>query len=428
MLRNYVRTSAGQRRHLQTPIGPYLEGFSTDLEGQGFAFATVQSDLKTATAFGEYLQFNEKDLKDLGATDIPGFVQWYRSNPRRFGPRRTTAGGSVALEESLWGSVRKLLRYLRCVQVVPLEQTSPTPLPHRQVLDEYLEFLDVHRGFARSTIAQHARWSEALLRSLEERCPGLRLGALTSEAVEDAVGDVLAAGSGSRRAQIIASIVDAFVRHLRMCGHVPAACRPFLPRRRRYALAALPAALRWDQVQTALVSIDRRSCQGRRDYAIFQMCATYGLRSSEIAGLQLDDIDWRGGSLCVRQIKTRRELHLPLVQHIAEALVSYLRDGRPKDADRHVFQKVHAPCGPVTRAIVYHVVRKALLQAGVEASEYGPNLLRHARATSLVRQGQPLKVIGDLLGHRVPEATAIYCKLAVDDLREVALEVPEVVQ
>lgn len=426
MLRDYVRTPAGQRRHLETPMGPHLDGFSADLERQGFAFATVHADLKTATAFGEYIRFCERDLQELASADIEGFVQWYRSTPRRRGPRRATAGGSLALAESLRASVRKLLRFLRSVGVVPREHQSASAVPHGELLREYLEFLDVHRGFAASTVTQHARWSEALLRELAKRRPTLRMDELTSEAVEDAVADVLASGSGARRAQIATNTIDAFVRHLRASGHVPATCRPFLPRRRRYALSALPAALGWDQVEKMLASIDRTSCQGRRDYAICLMFAIYGLRASELVGLRLDDIDWRGASLRVRQFKTRRELHLPLVQPVSDALVSYLRDGRPQGPDRHVFQKVHAPRGPITRAVAYAVVRKALLGASIDAAQYGPHLLRHARATSLVRQGCPLKVVGDLLGHRVPEATLIYCKLAVEDLREVALELPEV--
>lgn len=428
MLRNYLRTRAGQARHLRSPIGPYLDGYCADLERQGFARATVFDDLKVATAFGEYLHSCGKRPADLSNGDITGFIEWYRSMPRRFGPRRATPGGSVSLVESLRGSVRKLLRYLRSVGAVPPEDERPAIVPHQEVLDDYLHFLRVHRGFAPRTIALHAESSEAFLRELGKRSPNLPLDRLTSSAAEDALADVLAAGSGSRTAQIITSCIDAFVRHLRMCGHVPATCRPFFPRRRRYALAALPAALPRDQVEKALASIDRGSCQGRRDYAIFQMFATYGLRPSEVVGLRLDDIDWRGGSFRVRQHKTRRELHLPLVQPVVNAIVSYLRDGRPKHAGRHVLQKVHAPHGPITRAIAYYVVRKALLQAGIEAPQYGPTLLRHARATSLIRQGQPLKVIGDLLGHRVPVATAIYCKLAVEDLRAVALEIPEVIQ
>ncbi|MFN7971273.1 MAG: site-specific integrase [Acidobacteriota bacterium] len=424
MLCHYVRTPAGQRRHHQTPLGPYLDGFAAELEGQGFAFATVQSDVKTATAFGEYLIAQGRALSDLRDEDIGTFVLWYRSMPRRPGPRRVTPEGSHALMESLVGTVRKLLRHLRSIGAVPVEETRAREVPCAEVLKDYLLFLEIHRGFAGSTVRMHSQVCEALLRKLGERRPGFRMEDLTSEAVEDATVEVLALGSGPRRAQMISLSVEAFIQHLRATGAVAATCRPFLPRRRRYQLAALPAALEWKQIERALASIDRTSALGRRDYAIFATCATYGLRTSEVVGLRLDDIDWRGGVLRVRQFKTRRELRLPLVLPIIDALVAYLRDRRATD-DRHVFQKIHAPLGPMTRAATYGVVRKALIGAGIKAAQYGPHLLRHTRATSLVRQGKPLKVVGDLLGHRVPEATLIYCKLAVEDLRGVALELPE---
>ena len=426
MLRHYVRTASGQRRHLQTPLGPYLDGFAADLERRGFAFATVQSDLKAVTVFGEYLLARRRAVRGICDADIGRFVRWYTSRPRRCGPARTTGRGSVALHEALRGSLRKLLRHLRSIEAIPPEPVPEVTVPHHAILQEYLRFLEVHRGFAASTVGQHARSAEALLRQLEAHSPGCRLDRLTSQTVEDAVAAVLATGSGTRRAQIIVSTVESFLRHLTRAGHVPLTCRPCLPRRRRYALAALPPALPWSDVQRALATIDRSSTQGRRDYALCQLFATYGLRSSEAVGLQLDDIDWRGGSLRIRQRKTGRELHLPLVQPVLDALVAYLRDGRPQDADRHVFQKIHAPRGPISTAIAYDVVRKTLRAAGIEAPEYGPHLLRHARATSLVRQGCSLKTIGDLLGHRVPTATLIYCKLAVEDLRQVALDLPEV--
>jgi len=111
---------------------------------------------------------------------------------------------------------------------------------------------------------------------------------------------------------------------------------------------------------------------------------------------------------------------------VAEALLDYLRHARPKTECRKLFLKYHAPSGPIRTASVYWLVRKALLRAGVATDHYGPHAIRHFLATVLFRHGQPIKVVGDLLGHRVPEATLLYCKLAVEDLRSAALELPEV--
>jgi site-specific recombinase XerD len=126
----------------------------------------------------------------------------------------------------------------------------------------------------------------------------------------------------------------------------------------------------------------------------------------------------------VRQQKVRRELALPLLEPVASAIIAYLRDGRPETDDRRLFRKCHAPAGPLSRGAIYVLVRKAITAAGIHARHRGPHVFRHARATSLLRRGASLKTIGDLLGHRVPAATGIYCKLAVDDLRTVALEIP----
>jgi len=87
------------------------------------------------------------------------------------------------------------------------------------------------------------------------------------------------------------STLEALLGYLRSNGNIPEACRPFLPRRRSYALAALPTAIPWEQVQHALESIDRSTALGKRDYAVFLILATSGLRSGELCDLALEDID-----------------------------------------------------------------------------------------------------------------------------------------
>jgi site-specific recombinase XerD len=247
---------------------------------------------------------------------------------------------------------------------------------------------------------------------------------LTVTDVERAVVD-LSTDLGVRSHQIMVSAIESFLRFERTTGRIPTSCTPFLPRRRRYALAHLPTALSEAEARRVLTAADQSSAMGRRDYAVLQLLATYGLRAGEVAELRLEDIDWKQSTLRVRQQKVRRDLVLPLVEPVASAIVAYLRDGRPPTDARHVFRKCNAPAGPLSRSVVYGVVRKAMVSAGIEARHWGPHMFRHARATSLLQQGVSLKVIGDLLGHRVPEATSIYCKLAVDDLRTVALEIPE---
>ena len=111
---------------------------------------------------------------------------------------------------------------------------------------------------------------------------------------------------------------------------------------------------------------------------------------------------------------------------MGEAILDYLREGRPTTEVREVFLRALAPIQPFRQgSSLYSIVARRLAKAGIEpAGKRGPHTFRHARAISLLRASVPMKAIGDLLGHTVPAATAIYLKLATDDLRDVCLDVP----
>lgn len=421
MLSTIVRTEAGRRRHLETPLGPYLDGFLSFRRGQGFAVASLADNLKWVTCFGEYLAEHDISVATLCEADIEAFAKHYRRHRRRCGPPRRTPEGSTSLLESLFGSVRALLDYLRSIgATAPIPAAPPTR--YDAALSEYISFLRVHRGFAERTVEEHERWVSTFFTALGRQRPQLALEQLGVGDVE-AVVVTIASGLARRSRQIMTTTIESLMRHLRSTGQIPRDCVPFLPRMKTYALSSLPSVIAWSDVKRAIAGIDRGDVLGRRDHAMVLLVATYGLRAAEVVGLRLDDIDWRRGVLHVRQSKTRRRLELPLVAAVREALIAYLRD-RGATGERHVFLKVHAPHGRISRPILYTVVRKTLKKAGIEAVHFGPHALRHARASSLIRDGKSLKTIGDLLGHRVPEATLMYCKIAVEDLRTAALEVP----
>ena len=108
---------------------------------------------------------------------------------------------------------------------------------------------------------------------------------------------------------------------------------------------------------------------------------------------------------------------------VGEALLDYLRGGRPQTDHREVFLRARAPYRPLQ--CIYSDLRRRLHAAGVEPpGKCGPHIFRHARAVELLRASVPQKIIGDLLGHRSTEATNSYLKLATEDLRAVALDVP----
>jgi hypothetical protein len=154
------------------------------------------------------------------------------------------------------------------------------------------------------------------------------------------------------------------------------------------------------------------------------LAARYGLRSSELVRLTLDNIDWRADTLNVFQTKTRQELQLPITDEAGDILIRYLQTARPPSSHRELFLRRRAPSGPLDHTAVHDILNCRIRQSGLELPTLGGHVLRHSFAVHLLRQGVPMIAIGDALGHRDPQSTAVYLRLAIDDLRTVGLSVP----
>jgi site-specific recombinase XerD len=217
----------------------------------------------------------------------------------------------------------------------------------------------------------------------------------------------------------------SLLRFLAMRGEIPTGLDGQIDTSRVYRLEKLPRALPWEIVGSFLRSIDRSTARGLRDYAIFLLIATYGLRTSEIVNLTLDDIDWRAGQICVRPRKNQIPLLLPLTETVRTVLVDYLHRGRPALPHREIFLRCLTPGGRLGATAVGESFRAWSSRSGLPIPWQGPHCLRHSYAVHLLRQGTPLKTLGDVLGHRSAESTCVYLRLAVEDLRDVALSLPE---
>lgn len=187
-----------------------------------------------------------------------------------------------------------------------------------------------------------------------------------------------------------------------------------------YRLATVPRSITWDEVRQLLETVDRRTVVGRRDYAMLLLLVTYGLRAREVAALTVDDVDWRHDRLRVPERKAGHSTAYPLSPLVGQAILDYLKAGRPTTAARPVFFRVVAPCEPITHAAVSDRAAHYLRKAGIVVPRPGSHTLRHTCVQRLVDAGWPLKPIGDYVGHRSPSSTEIYSKVAVEALRAVA--------
>ena len=170
-----------------------------------------------------------------------------------------------------------------------------------------------------------------------------------------------------------------------------------------------------------LQKVDRRSVVGKRDYAILLLLVTYGLRAREIGALTLDDIDWKRDRLDVRGRKAGHSTAYPLAPIVGEAILDYLKQGRPETTERALFIGAYAPYTPLSRVAVSLRAKYYLRKAGIKVPRPGSHTLRHSCVQRLVDSGFSLKTIGDFVGHRSPDATKIYAKVNIEALRKVAL-------
>jgi integrase/recombinase XerD len=164
------------------------------------------------------------------------------------------------------------------------------------------------------------------------------------------------------------------------------------------------------------------SAIGVRNRAILFCLARLGLRAQDVVLLCLDDVDWVEGRLTLQPGKSRRARTLPLPHDVGEALVAYLRGGRPPSPSRHVFLRSRPPFRALASAAVWAVVRQAFTRAGVVVPPgVASHIFRHTVASQMVNQGASFKEVADVLGHQSIQTTGIYAKLDLETLAAVAL-------
>lgn len=227
-----------------------------------------------------------------------------------------------------------------------------------------------------------------------------------------------------RSVKDVAERLRSMLRYLHRTGRTAIDLSPHVIAPLLYAYEGVPSILTPDQVAAVLqASGEDKTSAGLRDHAILQLLATYGLRSGEICNLRIEDIDWRAESIRIRHTKTRACSFQPLMAPVGEAMLAYLQAGRPVTDAREIFVRTRAPYRKLS--VLANIVRRRLDNAGIKpAGKNGSHIFRHARAVEMLRAAVPQKVIGDLLGHRSTESTAPYLKLATEDLRAIALDVP----
>lgn len=382
-------------------LGLQVTGYRGWLVQRGYTSSTVRNMLKELGQVGRWLTVHELGAEQLDEKRIAAFI----AARRAAGYRRIPGPRALA----------PLLSYLRQIGVAA--ETPPSAAPLEVLLAQYRAWLIDARGLAPSTVL---RYENTARRFLSEQAVKDSVFAPTCLTGDDVNAFLLrecarvSAGSAKGRVAELRSVL----RFLYLQQITPLRLGTAVPPVGGWRLGTLPPpAMSASEVQLLLDTCERSTPVGRRDFAMMLLIARLGLRSIEIARMELRDVDWRAGELMVRG-KARRLDRLPLPVEVGEALVAYLAGGRnPADAV-HLFLTCRAPRGPIRADLVGDVVERACLRAGL--SRVGPHRIRHALAGELLRQGAGLMVISQVLRHRDLATTALYAKVDLDALRQVA--------
>lgn len=383
-------------------LGPLLDEFVAWLHSRGFPPLPIRLRIREAPRLEARLQ--RRGIRGIGYLS--------RDELLAFAPR--DAAGDVYMAALIHSLAQFLGEHGRLKR--------PTPTPAERLVSAYCSYLERVRGLAASTIVQHECTASDLLSFLGYK-RAEHLHDLHASRIEDFVRRT-SERIGRESLQHAVAHLRSFLRFLETRGEVPRGLQSSIDTPRVYRGERLPRSLPWETVTAFLEAIDRSTPMGRRDYAMFLLIATYGLRTSEVAALRLDDVEWRASRIQVRRPKIETPLVLPLTDAIGAALLDYLRHARPPLPFREFFLRVRAPARPLERTGVTEAFQGWTRRSRLPIPYHGPHCLRHSLAVHLLRQGASLKAIGDLLGHRSTESTCVYLRLNVEDLRDTALDLP----
>ncbi len=388
----------------------HIEAFLERLRSARYSEVTLCKKRRVLLGFSRWMKSKNIALAQFDESIIASFME------------RLT-GAPAAREQFEVAVLRLLLTSLRGDAIVHLPPASDESAIVK-IHARYVNYLRHDRGLMNNSVLVYAPF---ILDFLNSQNAGD--GSILPDAFDViTIRNHLLARSKGRPGEymrLMAVALRSFCHFLFLRGETPRDQYASVPTVCKWRQSSVPKFLTQEQEDAILVTPDRSTPTGRRDYAILLLLARLGLRAGEIVALELGDIRWRSGELVVHG-KGQMVEHVPLLSDVGQALSSYLHEDRGASTSRRVFLRMWAPrVGLAGPAAIGHIVRLAFVRAGFRPTCRGAaHLFRHSLATTMIRHGASMAEIAEVLRHRSQDSTAIYAKVAFEDLRGVARSWP----
>lgn len=386
------------------PLGEHLDCYADWLSEQGFCRAAARLHLVQIADFSRWLDKQRFTLSDVRPSLIYSFI---KDRARRVKPH---------------AELSALRRFLGLVRPEACTQSSPPLTASQILLQDFRRHMLEERGAVQvSYLVFEPIINQFLLDRFSD--DNIDCSKLTA-------GDVVefvrrhAHRHSPGRARILTTAIRAFLRYLQRRGDISIDLASCVPRVAMWPASTIPKSLSPDQIRQALTTCDQNSAVGMRNHAILLLLSRLGFRADEIVRLTLDSIDWENGHISFRG-KGGHWAQMPLPSDVGEAIVRYLRHGRPASPCRRLFLRHVAPKrGFANSGAVATLVRRIIIRAGINSQRKGSHLFRHGLATRMVNEGSSLAEIAELLRHQSIETTKLYAKVDLNSLRSIALPWP----
>lgn len=295
-----------------------------------------------------------------------------------------------------------------------------------KVAFDYLEYCSIERGLAQRTLDNKRIYLYDFSRYMDDANEWF--DALSIEEME---AFFKSKGYSLSSRHNCANVVRSFLRYVFDTGKHNKDCSVYVLKDNYRKNSKLPTTYEEQEIRSMIDSVERASAIGKRDYLVLLLVSEYGWRAKDVTLFRFDQIDWDNNVIRFDQHKTDMPVEFPLLSSVGNAIIDYLKHGRPKtDAPEIIVSHMGANLGtPLASPTIHSIVTKYLRRADITGwtrKKHGPHAMRHSLATNLLKKNVALPIISTVMGHQRTETTSVYISVDYDKLKACALPMPPV--